>query len=373
MSRLSSHARRLAIATAVLIASAVHAGPLMDAVGFGGDSGKLAKFSFRLRESFYVTSVAWSPDGRYIATSSTRVPLLHIWDVRHESIVKEFKHGGPDANTHVLAWSPDGRYLAACNNGMFHLYQVVDWSTAHREALGCITAAFSSDSSEIAILGNRLRVFATADWHFLRESDLENGWGRGHPIHAISYLPGTHDILICGGQFQKVNDAGHIHDSIAGYLWVLRAAETDPGRQIAVYPTGPAGGAAVISIAVSPDGRRVATGIATGVGSVAIGLVTKSVHILSLADGALLGAPLDGMSFGPQYGVAFTPDGRYVIAGHAEHKTGTIHLLDVDSGQIADVVHAGAAVMDITAEPRGTRFAAAAGHQVLIWTLPSQH
>jgi hypothetical protein len=35
-------------------------------------------------------------------------------------------------------------------------------------------------------------------------------------------------------------------------------------------------------------------------------------------------------------------------------------------------VHAGAPVMDLTMEPHGTRFAAAAGQQVLIWTLPSQ-
>jgi WD40 repeat protein len=371
-----SLARCLAILLAEMLAGVVHAGPLMDAVGFGGDSGKLAKLSFRLRDSFYVTSVAWSPDGQYIATSSTQSPLLHVWDVRHQSITKEFKHGVTDVNTHVLVWSPDGRYLAACNGGILHVYRVADWSGAHRfvvsESSGCTTAAFSNDSSEIAILGRRLRVFSTSDWSFLRESDLRNGWARGHLINAIGYLPGTHDILIGGGQFEKVNDAGRTHDSVAGYLWLLRAAETIPGRQFAVYPTGPAGGADVISIAIAPDGQRVATGIATGTGSADSGVVTKSVHILNLPSGALLGAPLDGMGFGPQHGLAFSPNGRYVIAGHAEDHTRAIHVIDVQSERVVDVVHAGAAVLDIAVEPQGARFAAAAGQQVLVWILPNQ-
>jgi hypothetical protein len=64
--------------------------------------------------------------------------------------------------------------------------------------------------------------------------------------------------------------------------------------------------------------------------------------------------------------------GRYVIAGHAEDHTRAIHLIDVESEQVADIVHAGAAVLDIAAEPHGTRFAAAAGQQVLVWTLPNQ-
>jgi WD40 repeat protein len=376
MSSGSSLARCLAIMLAVALATAVHAGPLMDELGFGGDSGKLAKIAFRLRDSFYVTSVAWSSDGRYIATSSTQSPLLHVWDVRHQSIVKELKHGVTDTYTHVLAWSPDGRYLAACNGGILHVYRVADWSGAHRfvgsESSGCIAVEFSSDSIELAILGSRLRVFSTADWHFLRESDLRNGWGRGHPINAIGYVPGTHDILIGGGQFQKENSGGRIRDSIAGYLWLLRANETTPGQQFAVYPTGHAGGADVISIAISPDGRRVATGITTGEGSADSGLVTKSVHILNLADGLMLSAPLDGMSFGPQRGLAFSTDGRYVIAGHSDDQTRAIHLIAAQSGQIADVVHAGGRVMDIAVDPRGGRFAAAAGQQVLVWTLPNQ-
>src|ERR1700733_13804019 len=160
------HTTRLAVAMALMLASTVHAGPLMDTLGFGGDSGKLTKFDFRLRDSFFVTSVAWSPDGRYIATSSMQSPLLHIWDVQRQSIVKEFKHGFVDGATHVLSWSPDGRYLAACNSGILHVYSAVVWSGAHRfvgsETLGCTAAAFSSDSSEIAILGGRLGVFSTA-------------------------------------------------------------------------------------------------------------------------------------------------------------------------------------------------------------------
>ncbi len=358
------------------IPSVARAGSITDALGFGGDDGALAKFDFRLRDDFYVTSVAWSPNGQFIATASTQSRLLHVWDVRKRSVVKEFMHGAINPYTHVLAWSPDGRYLAACSGAMLQVYRVNDWSGAHRfagsESSGCITAVFSSDGGELAILGSQLRVFSTVDWHLLKESDLRNGWGRGHLTNAIRYVPRTHDILIGGGQFQKVNYAGRVQDSIAGYVWILRADETVPSRRFAVYPTSTEGGTNVISIDVSPDGRTVATGTATGRGDLSTGVVTMSVHIVSLEDGLLLGAPLDGMSFGAQRGLVYTPDGRYVIAGHAESQTRAIHLIDAQSERIVDVVHAGDAVMDIAAGPHGTRFAAAAGRQVLVWALPNR-
>lgn len=47
----------------------------------GGTSGQFAKLEFRLRESFHPTSIAWSPDGRYIATGSTDSREIHIWEV----------------------------------------------------------------------------------------------------------------------------------------------------------------------------------------------------------------------------------------------------------------------------------------------------
>src|SRR6266851_9491332 len=98
--------------------SLAHAGEIKDALGFGGDSGKIAKYAFKLRDSIYVTSLAWSPDGRYIATASTQSNLIHVWDVERRSISKEIKLNGSQTYFHGLSWSPDGKYLATCDDAI---------------------------------------------------------------------------------------------------------------------------------------------------------------------------------------------------------------------------------------------------------------
>jgi hypothetical protein len=69
-------------------------------------------------------------------------------------------------------------------------------------------------------------------------------------------------------------------------------------------------------------------------------------------------------SFGPTPGLAYTPDGRFLIAGHEEDITKAIHLIDAESLAVVDVVHAGNYVYDVAAHPRSTEFAAGAGKQV---------
>jgi WD40 repeat protein len=63
-----------------IIASQAQAGSILGLLS--SHSGKLAKYEFTLNDSFPVTSVAWSPDGRYIASSSSQDNRIHICDVQ---------------------------------------------------------------------------------------------------------------------------------------------------------------------------------------------------------------------------------------------------------------------------------------------------
>lgn len=132
--------------------------------------------------------------------------------------------------------------------------------------------------------------------------------------------------------------------------------------------TGGSGGAS--SLAVSPDGKRLATGTHTGTGSGEY-RTTVSVHIFDASTGKLLAAPLDGVEpFGAQTGLVYTPDGRFLIVGHEESITKAVHLIDAKSLQVVDVVHAGSTVYDIAVHPKSTLFAVGAGGQMLVWSLP---
>ena len=352
----------------------------------GADSGKVAKFEYTLDDTFDVTSVAWSPDGRYIATSSTQGNLIHVWDVDRRAIAKEFRLTAFNGYMHDLSWSPDGRYLAACDGAApsFRVYDIRAWSEAYsfaKEDIGdCRQAAFSSDGKRMAVLGTRVVVYATTDWSLIKISDLRHGWAKGPPlVNAIGFIPGTYTLVIGGGEYVNVGTGEKSLPGIAvahmvGYLWFLGPDETSPSRNFQAYGvTGRDGGAGEVeSLAISPDGTRVATGTLTGAGPPGREVI-ESVRIFDISSGALLGAPLEHTPFGQQKGLEYTPDGRYVIAGHEEAVTKAIHLIDARTGQIADLVHAGDAVYDIAVHPQSTQFAAGSGTRIVVWSLPGGH
>jgi len=54
------------------------------------------------------------------------------------------------------------------------------------------------------------------------------------------------------------------------------------------------------------------------------------VHIFDASTGKLLAAPLDGVEpFGAQTGLAYTPDGRFLIVGHEKSITKAVHLIEM--------------------------------------------
>jgi len=360
----------------VFIGSTAHANIIGDLVGLGGDSGKLAKLEFRLKESFYVTAVAWSPNGRFIAISSTQRRLIHIWDVKTREVIKEVPLGAAIPYYHDVSWSPDSRFLAFCDSpgSVLRIYDTRDWLLAHtvgpEHAQGCTRAAFSSDGTQVAVLATNLFVASVGDWKPIKESSLHKGWGLAHEFGALEYLPHTHTILLGGWMFHNVSTTAKYEGRAAGHVWFLLEDETEPHRDIQAYSTDDRGGGGVSTLAVAPNGAQFATGTDTGSGSVATGMVTQSVRMFDVASGKLLGAPLDGnLNFGVQSGLAYSADGRYLMVGHEEVRNKVIHIIDANSHAVVDVVHGSGSIYDIAADPTGPRFAAATGTEVIVWSL----
>ena len=346
-------------------------GSIADLFGFGGDSGKIAKLEFRLRDSFDVTTVAWSPNGQYIATAGIFSNRIHIWDVKRRAIVKEMALEASGKHEHDLAWSPQGDYLAACAQEGLKVFATNTWalvtsfSGSHMGV--CDQPVFSSDGRVLALLSfPTLERFEVAGWRLTSQLPLTLKL-----IHAIAYLPGTHTLLLAGGEYTG-------KETHFGRIWFLKADEVIPGRSILAYDTGAISGHGgdALSLAVSADGTRVATGTFTGAGYPPY-VITDSVHILDVASGVLLGAPLDGVAkigdaatTGNETGLAYTPDGRFIIVGYASLYASVIHLVDAKSFKVADTFHGSGVVYDIAVDPQGTEFAAGSGDQVIVWSLP---
>jgi WD40 repeat protein len=57
-----------------------------------------------------IGTLAWSPDGKYLAESYSDI---HIWDVNANKLVATFGKVTTKQGIYALAWSPDGKMLAS--------------------------------------------------------------------------------------------------------------------------------------------------------------------------------------------------------------------------------------------------------------------
>ncbi len=77
------------------------------------DGGNLTEV-FSTLETDSTESIAWSPDGRYLATGNWWDQVNRLYRLDGESLTHVFSTSETDT-THSVAWSPDGRYLAVGN------------------------------------------------------------------------------------------------------------------------------------------------------------------------------------------------------------------------------------------------------------------
>ena len=387
----------LIVALLVLAVPPARAGLLGELLHPNGDSGsgKVARLAFHLDDhSFAPTTVVWSPDGRYIAASGTQTRTIHIWDVAQRKLVKvlELPHR-PAALFHNMAWSPDGRYLATCNSfaTSLRIYATKDWSVdkdiGWEGAIGCGKPAFSSDGQELTVWGKNLTTFATRDWHVIRQFkavqidgdkvvNLPRPWDPYLLLHDIAYVPGTHTLVLGGGAYTDgtgLCEPAAPFTPYAGLVYVVKPGDTALNQRFVVYcrPHG----TDVDLLAVDPDGKTLVT--VTGASEKASdnGLVItaeagNNTKVIRLADGKNVTPPLTWLSNNVPGGLAYTPDGRYLIMGEAGlyHNDHPVYIIDARTMQLLDTVHAPPDVLDLAMAPDSTGFAVATGSGVTVWT-----
>ena len=69
-----------------------------------------------------VGALAWSPDGKYLAESTT---AIHIWDVQAQKRVATFGKGDAEHEIVALAWSSDSDMLASSSIHLAHTQNTV--------------------------------------------------------------------------------------------------------------------------------------------------------------------------------------------------------------------------------------------------------
>lgn len=341
----------------------------------------IAKFLYHLQDDMAVTSIVWSPDGRYIAASSNIGNKIHIWDVDKKKKLPELERTSSNPEFQELAWDPQAG-LAVCDGdfGKLKLFDEQTWKVTRVLSTDserkCIAGAFSSDGSQLAVLGFYLSVYETKSWKLIRSINVVKDISHGIPfvIRTLAYVPGTHTILLGGDDRDETKPP---HSPLVGHVFVLEPDDSVPSREFPAYTytlDSPVPAPGLTRLAVSPDGKQVATGIKTGAGFSDLNVVTASVHILSLQGGSLLGAPLDDQGFGDPKALSYTPNGRYLIVAHGGiHTKHLVHVIETQQLKVVDTVHAGTTVYGLAVRSDSSQFAVSVGGGIDIWSLPKTH
>jgi len=333
-----------------------------------------------------VSSVAFSPDGKTLATGS--VSTLRLWDVAtHQHIGTPlsslFSH---NLGVSFVAFSPDGKTLASGGGGPVRLWDVATrqqiWTplTSHTGIVWAV--AFSPDGKTLATSGGdgTVQLWDVATHQHIGTPLTSNSDGDS----SVTFSPDGKTLASGSGGTVQLWDVA-THQQIGTPL----TSSSDPDMAVGTVAFSPDGktlasggsddtvrlwdvpsivGIATLtchtggvnSVAFSPDGKTLATGGGDG-----------TVRLWDLATHQQIGTPLAGNSDGDTGGgvssVAFSPDGKTLATGGSDD---TVRLWDVATHQQIGTPLAGntGGVLSVAFSPDGKTLATGDGDgTVRLW------
>ncbi len=253
----------------------------------------------------FLNTVAWSPDGKRIASGSGNNNgdyTAQVWDaVSGATAVTYSRHS---ANVYSVAWSPDGKHLVSGSQDF--TAQVWDASngnyvltySGHSDAV--YTVAWSPDGKHIASAG---RDDTVQIWDAASASNTYTYSNHRSFVHSALWSKNSARIASASGDDQAdLDNSVQVWDALSGGNRVTYTGHPKP----------------VIAVAWSPDNSRIASAS-----------LDQTIQVWQAANGAQT-LTLRGHSKGVG-AVAWSPDGKYIASGSYDN---TVNIWDASSGNL---------------------------------------
>jgi WD40 repeat protein len=281
--------------------------------------------------------VAWSPDGKKLATGSA-LNTARVWDATSgKEVVQLMDQSQPVSH---LEWSPDGTRLAGINKA--GLVSVSSLGKAEKPLVlgnrAVVTSlAWSPDGNRLAIASEDKTV---GIWD--ANTGRESGTLTGHDdsISSLAWSPDSTRLVTVGmGTWADRN--GRITFAASTIVWDVQLGQLATKRE---------SGTPILGVAWSPDGARLATATQdhkTIISEAATGkeMVTLNGH----ADAVLT--------------VAWSPDGKRLLTGSADK---TAKIWDARTGrELQTLTGQSAEVVGVIWNPSGKKIAVSSSDGVV--------
>jgi WD40 repeat protein len=269
-----------------------------------------------------VWSVAYSPDGRRIA-SAAEDDTVAVWDAETGEQLHQLT--GYHGRVTSVAYSPDGRCIAsAAEDGTVAVWDAETGErlrelTGHRGEVWSV--AYSPDGRRIASAAEDRTVVV---WDAETGGRLHQLTGHSSGVWSVAYSPDGRRLTSGAGD-----------KTVA--VW-----DADSGERL-LELTGHSGG--VNAVAYSPDGRRIASAAED-----------RTVAVWDAETGGRL-HQLTGHR-GEVWSVAYSPDGRRIVSAAED---GTVAVWDAETGgRLRQLTGHSSGVWSVAYSPDGRRIASAA-------------